>query len=226
MRLTLQIPAGDHMNSLLQVSDGELLTTLVVIGDQSTMTQVDLGKIRERLTITSENLQDPVIAMYLALGGQAELLRMISQKYDWTKVTEGNLGDQKVWWIRGVSVEQPIGPTAKTTFDNRLFEKSTVIALPNNVKLAIGHNDSTLPFWLYQVETWSDGDAQGRGKSYVLTEWDKPVRLTAEQLTPELFMLGTEHLSNDIRDETSLYLPPNLINTASHSTSPQRPLNR
>ncbi|MFO0939462.1 MAG: hypothetical protein U0930_01715 [Pirellulales bacterium] len=75
MRMTLQVPAADQMNSLLQVSDGELLTTFESIGTHSMMTQIDLGKVRERLTITNETLQDPVVAMYLAIGGQAEVLK-------------------------------------------------------------------------------------------------------------------------------------------------------
>ncbi len=220
MRMTLQVPAADQMNSLLQVSDGELLTTYESIGTHSMMTQVDLGKVRERLNITNkETIQDPVIAMYLAIGGQAEVLRKICQKYDWTKVTEGQLGDQKVWWIRGISTAEPVGPVAKATVDIRLFDQTAPMVIWPNVKLAIGHVDSKAPFWLYQVETWSDGDSEGRGKTYVMTEWDAPVRLKPQQLTQDLFQLGTNHSASEVRDETKLYLPPS--SSSNMATQPQ-----
>jgi hypothetical protein len=219
MRLTLQIPAGDQMNSVLQISDGELLTTYESIGSHTMMTQVDLGKVRERIVITNDVLQDPVIAMYLAIGGQAEELRRVSQKYDWTKVTEGQLGDQKVWWIRGQSTAQPPQSHAKALVDTRLFEQPYDTAIPPNIKLAIGHTDSNFPFWLYQVEKWNDGDSLGRNKSYVLTEWDSPALLLPEQITPDLFRLRADQSLLEIREETKLYLPPPQTNVA---TQPQQ----
>lgn len=222
MRMTLQVPAADQMNSLLQVSDGELLTTFESIGTHAMMTQIDLGKVRERLSITNETLQDPVVAMYLAIGGQAEVLRKICQKYDWTKVTEAQLGDQKVWWIRGISTADPVGPVAKATVDIRLFDQVAPMAIWPNVKLAIGHVDSKHPFWLYQLETWSDGDADGRGKAYVMTEWDAPVQLKPQQLTQDLFQLSTDKSVSEVRDETKLYLPPTSNNVATQPMQDSR----
>jgi hypothetical protein len=214
LRLTLQVPAGDQMNSVLQISDGELLTTYESIGSQSMMTQIDLGKVHERLVINKETLQDPVIAMYLAIGGQAEELRRICQKYEWSKVTEGQLGDQKVWWIRGNVTAQPPQKHAKALVDVRLFEQPYDTEIPPNIKLAIGHTDSVFPFWLYQVEKWNDGDSQGRNKLYVLTEWDNPARLLPGQVTPDLFRLSADQSLNEIREETKLYLPPPPVNVA------------
>lgn len=208
LRLTLQVAAGDQMNSVFQISDGDLLTTYESIGNHAMMMQIDLGKVRERLIVTKDNFQDPIIAMYLAIGGQAEELRRICQKYDWTKITEGQLGDQKVWWIRGQSMAQPLHPQAKALVDTRLFEQPYDAQIPPNIKLAIGHVESSFPFWLYQVEKWNDGDELGQNKSYVLTEWDAPARLLPEQLTPDLFRLSPDHSMQEIREETKLYLPP------------------
>lgn len=220
LRMSLQIPAGNQMNSLLQVSDGQLLTTLVSIGDQSSMSQVDLVKVREPLTITRETLQDPVVAMYLALGGQAELLRTYCQKYDWVKVTEGALGDHKVWFLRGVAIPQPLGPVARSTIDKQLFDSNIASKIPPNVRLAIGTTDSPNPFWLFQVETWSEEDDRGQGKSYVFTEWDSPVRLNPQQITSTLFKLPADPSIAEVRDETPLYIPPTTVHSAS-STNPQ-----
>ncbi len=107
LRMSLQLPAGDQMNSLLQVSDGELLYALENIGGKARRTRVDLGKVRERLTISPESLNDPVIAMYLAIGGQAELLRKLCQQYEWTTVEAGKLGEEPVWWLTGRLAQTP-----------------------------------------------------------------------------------------------------------------------
>lgn len=214
MRMTLQVPAADQMNSLFQVSDGDLLTTFESIGNHSMMSQIDLLKVQERLRITPETYKDPVIAMYLAIGGQAEVLRKVCQKYDWTKVTDGQLGDQKVWWIRGIASAEPVGPVAKALVDVRLFEKTDANVFWPNVKLAIGQVDSKAPFWLYQVETWSDGDADGKGKAYVMTEWDSPIQLKPQQLTPDLFQSSRDQSISEVRDETKIYLPPASSNMA------------
>jgi hypothetical protein len=219
LRMSLQVPAGDHVNSLLQISDGEMLTTFESIGTHAILTQVDLGKVRERLTITSEVLEDPVVAMYLAIGGQAELLRKLCQKYDFNKVTEGKLHEQKVWWIRGTSVEQPLQKHARASVDVRLFETNLSAVMPKNVKLAIGLNESSFPFWLYQIETWDDSDDGGRSRAYVLTEWDSPMRLTPQQHSPELFRLSTDPWMHEIRDETKLYLPPPQTNLANQHSN-------
>jgi hypothetical protein len=208
MRLTLQVPAGDQMNSVLQISDGDLQTTYERIGSHSMMTQIDLAKVQDRIVITRDLSQDPIKALYLSVGGQAEELRKVSQKYDWTKVTEGQLGDQKVWWIRGQAMDHPLHTRASALVDTRLFEKPYDAEIPANIKLAIGHLDSDFPFWVYQVEKWNDGDALGRGKYYVLTEWDSPTKLQPSQITDELFRRSTDQSLQEIRDETKLYLPP------------------
>ncbi len=56
LRMSLQLPAGDQMNTLLVVSDGELLYSHERIGDISQRTRVDLDKVRNRLVITTDSL--------------------------------------------------------------------------------------------------------------------------------------------------------------------------
>lgn len=215
MRLSLQVPAGDQMNSLLQVSDGELLSTLLNVGEHSTRTQVDLGKIRDRLTITTQSLQNPVVAMYLAVGGQAELLRKLCQQYQWTSVTEGRLGQSQVWWLTGTPRGDPPLTRGLAPIDVRLFE-SKPGPHPHQATIAIGHLQDEAPFWLYQVEETYQDEKQPQWQLSVLTEWDSPIPLTTAQLVPDLFRLGASDSQAlyESRDETKLYLPPQQTNLA------------
>lgn len=215
MRLSLQVPAGDQMNSLLQVGDGELLSTLMDVGEQSTRTQVDLGKIRDRLTITAQSLQDPTIAIYLAVGGQAELLRKLCQQYQWISATEGRLGERKVWWVKGEAIKQPPPVHGLAPIDVRLFDAKTGLS-PLRATLAVGHLDSETAFWLYQVEETYQHTNANQSQLTVLTEWDTPSPLTPAQLVPDLFRLSVSDSQAlyESRDETKLYLPPVQNNVA------------
>ena len=227
LRMSLQLPAGDLMNSLLQVSDGELLTTVTSVGSNSTRTLVDLGKIRERLTITTQSLRDPVVAMYLAIGGQAEVLRKLTQQYEWSKVSEGLLGEERVWWLTGSVQPQPPSQHAEAEIDAKLFAESRAGFLPQNAVIAIGHTDASVPFWLYQVEQWRDLDNRiTNGTSsdlHITTEWASPSYLTPAQLLPDLFKAQpAESVMQETREETKLYLPPVTLPTASRVSATRR----
>jgi hypothetical protein len=220
MRVSLQIPAGDQMNTLLQVSDGEILTTFLTVGQHISRTQVDLGKVRERLTLTIDSLQDPTTAMYLAIGGQPESLRKLLQQYDWKELREGMLGQQKVWLLKGSANTQPVLNASRAQIDIQLFEENAKMH-PIQAALIIGHRESKEPFWLYQVEQWYQPVSGNRAPLYVVTEWDSPTRLSTHQMSPELFRFPSpEHqASQEIREETKLYLPPQMPNMA---TRPER----
>lgn len=210
LRMSLQLPAGDQMNSLLQVSDGELLYSLETIGDDSTRTRVDLAKVRERLIITTESLNDPVIAMYLAIGGQAELLRKLYQQYEWTNVEEGELGGTPVWWLTGKLASNPPQRRPVAEIDLQLFVENQSALLPTDVILAIGKSDTPVPYWLMQVEQFRSAQRVSplgyKSQLSISTEWANPTPLNPSQLIPSLFESKT---SNEVfQEENRLYLPP------------------
>ncbi|MEZ6133748.1 MAG: hypothetical protein R3C53_02445 [Pirellulaceae bacterium] len=211
LRMSLQLPAGDQMNSLLQVSDGELLYTLETIGSVAKRTRVDLGKVRERLVITTQSLHDPVVAMYLAIGGQAELLRKLCQQYEWIKVEAGKLDDQPVWWLTGkLAASPPTTVRALAEIDQLLFVQNQSALLPTEVILAVGRQEANLPYWLFQVEQFRPADLVTplgyKAKLSIVTEWANPILLSPSQITPELFESKS---TDDVFDEENkLYLPP------------------
>lgn len=210
LRMSLQLPAGDQMNTLLQVSDGELLVTQELIGGVSQRSRVDLGKVRERLVFTTDSPNDPAVAMYLAIGGQAEVLRKLCQQYNWIKVEEGTLGSEPVWWLTGKLANEPPLVRALAEVDTALFIPNQSALLPTDALVAIGRREASVPFWLFQIEQFrsSEGvtDLGHRAQLSVATEWASPTRLTTAQLTADLFesKLANEHFV----EETKLYLPP------------------
>lgn len=210
LKFNLRMPAGDQLNTLLQVSDGQRLVAIEAFGELRRRTEVDLGKIRPRLILTNDSLQDPIIAMYLAIGGQAETLRMLYQQYAWTSVRDGQIGDAEVWWLTGKVPPQPTHIRSRAAIDDQLFADNNSGLLPTQVEIAIGKAHAAVPFWLYQVEQRREADdlsAVGRSAELtVFTEWASPSLLTAEQIPANLFDLPSSY--EQLFDETEKYLPP------------------
>ena len=210
LKFDLRMPAGDQINTLLQISDGQRLLSIEAIGDVRRRTEVDLGKVRPRLVFTNESLRDPVVAMYLAIGGQAETLRGIYQKYDWVSVREGKLGDIPVWWLGGRVPPSPVNLRSVAEVDNSMLADNNFGLLPTHIEVAIGKSDAALPFWLYQMEQSRGSDELspiGRSeKLRIVTEWATPIVLTADQMPASLF--DPPSSNEPLFDETDRYLPP------------------
>lgn len=211
MRFSMQIPAGDQMNSLLQVSDGELLYSASSIGDQANRTRIDLGKIRERLVITTDSINDPEIAMYLAVGGQAELLRNLCQNYQWTKVTKGKLDQIDVWWLTGELDRDILCPRAAAEIDVQIRGQNQSGLMPTEARLAVSRANAEVPFWLYQADLRRSAQPPelpygNRSGLSILTEWPNPVAVPTEKLASETF--EAQSTNDPFSEETGLYLPP------------------
>ena len=77
LKMHVRLATEKRINTLLQVSDGRVMYSTQHIGNTVQRSRVDLYRIREYLgPISTASLEDPIIAMYLAVGGQAELLRI------------------------------------------------------------------------------------------------------------------------------------------------------
>jgi hypothetical protein len=208
LRMNIRLAAGNQFHHLIQVCDGELMYSHEELGNTSRRTRVDLGRVRERLVITSDSLNDPVIAMYLAIGGQAELLRKLSQQYEWTGLRPGDVAGEPVWWLVGKLAEQPVAVRAHADIDT--LTPDAFGFRPRDVQVAIGRENSAMPFWLFEVRQSRSTDASSppdySTDLTVKIEFPNPQKLAAAQLTPELFEF---QLNNEpFVDETKKYLAP------------------
>ncbi len=209
LKMKLQCPAGDTMNSLLQISDGQRLQTIENWGEVRQRTEVDLVKVRDRLVINDQSYDDPTVTLYLAIGGQAESLRKLYQQYEWYAVNDGRYGEIDVWLLEGrLSVTLP-PPQVFALTDQRLRQECASGLLPTSVRVAIGKANSELPHWLYQVEHRTEArpeDPISEGAPLrLVTEWSNPRRMKVA-FRPGTFDASS---SNDPWiEETEDYLPP------------------
>lgn len=212
LKLSLQFPAGDAMNTLLQISDGHRLHTMENLSGVRKRSMIDLDKVRKRLVINDQSIHDPVVALYLAIGGQAESLRKLCQQYEWFSVKSGKYGDQEVWLLSGQLAKAPPIARAYASTDQILTESASGL-LPTTVQAVIGKPtaDSRLPFWLYQVEHRRESSEPStlnlRNQLRLVTEWSDP-RPIEGQMDQVDFEASA---SNDPwQEETDRYLPPPL----------------
>ncbi len=207
LKMHVRLAADERINTLVQVSDGRVLYSTLHIGGVSNRSRVDLYRIREYLgPITTTSLEDPVIAMYLAVGGQAELLRKLVQQYKWTHVQTGRLDEVDVWWLSGELASVPPAVRALSEFDQALFLPNHSGLIPTKVRVALGKGEP-FPLWLYQVEQARDESLtslKSGTRLSMLMEFTEPK--IVKDLPPETFK---SLASNDtIIEETRRYLPP------------------
>jgi hypothetical protein len=207
LKMHMRLAADERINTLIQVSDGRVLYSTLHLDGVSKRSRVDLYRIREYLgPITTASLEDPVIAMYLAVGGQAELLRKLVQQYKWTHVQTGRLGDVDVWWLSGELATEPPAIRALAEIDQSLFLPNKSGLKPTKVRLALGKGEP-FPLWLYQVEHAREDSLAGiksGTRLSMLMEFTEPN--IVKELPPETFQ---SLASNDtIVEETRRYLPP------------------
>lgn len=211
LKLSLQFPAGDSMNTLLQVSDGQRLHTIENLGDETRRSVIDLGKVRAPLVINNQSLSDPTIAMYLAIGGQAESLRKLSQQYEWHSVKPGNYGDHPVWILSGRIAKVPPTIRALADTDILLHAENSSALLPTEVRVSIARTDpdDPLAYWMYQVEQRrSESEVSSSNRTsqlMLLTEWADP-KLIQKNIGDEVFEAAPTN--GTIVEETARYLPP------------------
>ncbi len=221
LKMHVRLVAGDQINTLVQVSDGTLMNSSQHIGDFAQRSRIDLNRIREYLgPITTASLEDPVIAMYLAVGGQAELLRKLAQQYKWTHVQSGKLGEVDVWWLSGERAGEPPPIRALAQVDQLLFAPNNSGLLPTRARIALGRGDP-FPLWLYQIEQAREESLAGTRTATrlsMLLEFTEP--LIVEQLPAELFQ--SQSSNETIVEETSKYLPPTPAVANALSSPPMR----
>lgn len=207
LKMHVRLATEKRINTLLQVSDGRVMYSTQHIGNTLQRSRVDLNRIREYLgPISTASLEDPVIAMYLAVGGQAELLRNLSQQYRWTHVQAAELGNVDVWLLSGELATEPPAIRAAAEVDQLLFQPNDSKLLPTKVRVALGKGEP-FPLWLYQVEQAREECLVGiksNTRLSMLLEFTEPRALT--NVTPEMFQ--SDASEETIVEETRRYLPP------------------
>ncbi len=180
-RYEWRLPGADRTLTWLQVSDGNYLWTRTDWEAEPTLEVVDLRRLRQEQSISRERLA--------CAGGVPGLLDRLRQAYRFTSARPTTLGDEPVWEMRGVWVNQnaeEIRDLKKSRIDYRITPPSEVrlilsrdpalplfpfrveyLQQPNHVSGRLG---PTMTLEFYEVRAGSGGDA----RRYVYVPGDQP----------------------------------------------------
>jgi hypothetical protein len=118
-KLLLKSTVGDDVKTTQQTSDGRMLWTS--LGPEFSFRTVNLDSVRNAIAKNRKTTKPlPEEALYLAIGGQPELLRSLYIRYRWHKIYAGKLNEQAVWQLVGASRSEPPNVASHTLFDESI----------------------------------------------------------------------------------------------------------
>lgn len=207
LKWQMRFAAADSVTNYLQISDGRLLWTSKQVEEKIEVHRVDLDPIRNRIgPVRESDLANPLLAMELAVGGQAELLRSLYHRYDWETAVPTKLDQQPVWLLTGEIRQQPPIPSARAPVDQAMLKASQTGLLPQRVRLALGRTEQ-FPFFPHRIEYFKRKESKESGGWDLLTIIEFFEVASPGTLEPELFQYEVRDTVEAIHDETSNYLP-------------------
>ncbi len=213
-RYTARVSAGETTMDIIQISDGRLMYTQ--FGADSSPKLVNVEKVREQLIpriYRPEENQD--VYVLLAIGGQAELLRSLYQRYNWYRAEEGKIGGLDVWQLFGKLRTEPPKYVGTAEIDQQLLTLNPDLEnLPSHVRLTLGRpvagqNETSIPYFPYQIEYFRlEKNQEGhvvRLAPLSKIEYLEPTRNFKESESEFIFRVAPT--IERIDEETSRYLP-------------------
>ncbi len=134
MMLAFKPDNSDATTNWLQVSDGRLLWTS--IGGGEPPRRVYLDRVRQSLgSMVRDPNRHPEAALYMAIGGHAEMLRCLYFRYRWNRIVAGtDEHGRNVWQLFGVLRTEMPRPNSVTKVDNLLVVPTPVPEVPTDVR--------------------------------------------------------------------------------------------
>ncbi len=203
----MRLAAGDAVTNFLQISDGRLLWTSQQVNETIELSRLDLGRIREQIgPVRQSDLSNPLLAMELAIGGQAELLRNVYHRYRWDSAIPTKIDQYPVWILSGEIRQTAPIPSARAPIDQAMLQPSVSGLLPQRVRLAIGRTEQ-FPFFPHRIEYFR----QKVEKNQVTWEMVNSVEFfevsKPKELGAEIFQYEVRDSVELIQDDTVKYLP-------------------
>ena len=213
-RYTARVSAGETTMDVIQISDGRLMYTQ--FGADAPPKLVNVEKVREQLVpriYRPEENQD--VYVLLAIGGQAEVMRSLYQRYNWYRAEEGKIGGLDVWQLFGKLRTEPPKFVGTAEIDQQLLAMDpNTENLPSHVRLTlgrpvVGRSETSIPYFPYQIEYFRlEKNKEGhaiRLAPLSKIEYLEPTRNFKESDSD--FIYRVEPTIERIEEETARYLP-------------------
>ncbi len=148
LRYESRFQLAGEPSSLLQVCDGRYLWVYRKLGDEETLSQVDLRRVQQELEATGNLDKIVAVGWWPGLGGIPRLLRQLHDYLQFGPVEEDQLDDRNgpvpVWKLRGRWKPERLAeslPDRKTKAAERLGPGVLPGHVPDRVVLYLGKTD-------------------------------------------------------------------------------------
>ena len=207
-RYTARVSSGETTLDTVQVSDGRLMYTQVGLDEPPR--RVNLDKVRQSIgNAIHQAGERPEVSVYLAVGGQPELLRNLYHRYFWYKAVTGQIRGVDVWQLVGRLRTEPPKLIGNSSLDaQNMVRPEPSSNLPTEVRLTLGRSASTA-YFPYMVEYFrrikrQDGQPDAIELLSVLEHSEFN---TAVTIVDKDFVFKVQDTVDKIDDETAIYLP-------------------
>lgn len=208
VKVVIAMTAGEMHSQFTQISDGRLLWTAV--GEKEPPRRVYLDRVRQSLGSMARNpVGHPEAAIYLAIGGHAEMMRSLYGRYRWYKVFTGvDSKGTSVWQLIGTLRKEPPPLSTRTRVDSLLCSDTPAPEVPTDVRLTLGR-DGKLNLFPLKIEYYRQSKASSNqpGKYIPLSTIQVENVVSPIQITKEMFQYKVRDDADQIDDETNDYLP-------------------
>lgn len=158
VRFEFKLQVGDKNLSVLQINDGSTLWIRRDVDQMQSQTYVDLRRLREAATSTATlNPGSSGLGGHtLAIGGLAQLLRSLSEHFQFGPATTAEISGIPMWEVTGEWKNEQIElllPEQKDRIKAGQLADVTQLPtqLPTTVKLTLGR-DRNFPLFPYRIE--------------------------------------------------------------------------
>jgi hypothetical protein len=207
MSLALRPKGSEAITNWLQVSDGRLLWTNM---DGEPPRRVYLDRVRQALgSLVRDPGQHPEAALYMAIGGHAEMMRSLYVRYRWNRIVAGtDEHGRDAWQLLGVLRTEAPRPHSITKVDNHLIVATPAPEIPLEVRLTLGRDEKSL-FFPYRIDYYrrERTEGGGPGKRILVSTIERDEFVSPISVPPDFFHFQVPDEADQIDDETTDYMP-------------------
>lgn len=155
-KLELKLQAGNRAMTVQQVCAGRFLWTRQEMPDKTSLTRIDLRKVREALAVAGRAPSFNPAANWMAIGGLPKLLFELSENFTFAAPRESQIGEIPVWVVNGQWKPDRLAILLPEQRDAILAGQPAKLSklaphLPDGVQLTLGR-DNLFPLFPYRIE--------------------------------------------------------------------------
>jgi hypothetical protein len=145
MRLDWNVPVGDRVASVQQISDGRFLWIRRDLLDGPVLQRVDLDRVRAAVKQAATDSQRPPLMTDLAILGLPSLLENLAASYRLDPPRAATLGNLPVWVVEGIWNPQTTATSTAIASEKPQSAKTgSTSQLPTNIRIVFDQQELML----------------------------------------------------------------------------------